>query len=45
MFRYDSRYYGSMLTVAWTIMGKAMPPYFYCLFGFLLVAIGGTTHC
>ncbi len=25
LFRYDSKYYGSMLTVAWTIMGKAMP--------------------
>lgn len=25
LFRYDSKYYGSMLTVSWTLMGKAMP--------------------
>jgi len=25
LFRYDSNYYGSMRTVAWTLMGKAMP--------------------
>jgi len=25
LFRYNSKYYGSILTLAWTLMGKAMP--------------------